>query len=157
VQDGDRWFLPKGRKDLGESIEQAALREAYEESGYRCEFMPLYHWTNAPVDSRSLYGNKHTEPLYVTITSYHGHRNRPPGEYLTFWYVCQIGPDAVHELGTGMPDEAGFVSHLVTHEVAIQRLSNVEGVVLAAALNEWVRSLEIDEQIRTTEEGRDQL
>lgn len=31
VQDGNRWFLPKGRKDLGESIEQAALREAYEE------------------------------------------------------------------------------------------------------------------------------
>jgi hypothetical protein len=31
VQDGNRWFLPKGRKDLGEPIEQAALREAYEE------------------------------------------------------------------------------------------------------------------------------
>jgi uncharacterized cupin superfamily protein len=31
VQDGDYWFLPKGRKDLGESVEQAALREAYEE------------------------------------------------------------------------------------------------------------------------------
>ena len=31
IQDGNRWFLPKGRKDLGESIEQAALREAYEE------------------------------------------------------------------------------------------------------------------------------
>jgi 8-oxo-dGTP pyrophosphatase MutT (NUDIX family) len=31
VQDGDHWFLPKGRKDLGESIEEAALREAYEE------------------------------------------------------------------------------------------------------------------------------
>ena len=27
----NRFFLPKGRKDLGESIEQAALREAYEE------------------------------------------------------------------------------------------------------------------------------
>lgn len=27
----DSWFLPKGRKDIGESIEQAALREAYEE------------------------------------------------------------------------------------------------------------------------------
>lgn len=25
------WFLPKGRKDIGESLEQAALREAYEE------------------------------------------------------------------------------------------------------------------------------
>ena len=25
------WFLPKGRKDVGESLEQAALREAHEE------------------------------------------------------------------------------------------------------------------------------
>lgn len=26
-----QWFLPKGRKDLGESLEKTALREAYEE------------------------------------------------------------------------------------------------------------------------------
>jgi 8-oxo-dGTP pyrophosphatase MutT (NUDIX family) len=25
------WFLPKGRKDVGESLQEAALREAYEE------------------------------------------------------------------------------------------------------------------------------
>lgn len=25
------WFFPRGRKDLGETLEQAALREAYEE------------------------------------------------------------------------------------------------------------------------------
>lgn len=25
------WFLPKGRKDVGESLEETALREAYEE------------------------------------------------------------------------------------------------------------------------------
>ena len=191
VQDGDSWFLPKGRKDLGESVEQAALREAYEEvrlslslnlspiafsthgrqSGYRCEFLPLYHWTNAPVGSRLAYGQKHTEPLYVTITSYAGRRNRPPGEYLTFWYTCQIGPDAVseslsrsyrprisqtvsgqvRELGTGMPDEAGYIGHLVTVEVADQLLGDGERWVLAAARNEWVRSLEIDERIRATE------
>jgi hypothetical protein len=65
------------------------------QSGYRCEFLPLYHWTNAPVESRLVYERKHTEPLHITITSYVGRRNRPPGEYLTFWYVCQIGPDAV--------------------------------------------------------------
>jgi len=28
----DYWFLPRGRKDLGESLETAALREAYEEA-----------------------------------------------------------------------------------------------------------------------------
>lgn len=27
----DYWFFPRGRKDLGESLEAAALREAYEE------------------------------------------------------------------------------------------------------------------------------
>lgn len=27
----ERWFLPKGRKDKGESLEQTALREGYEE------------------------------------------------------------------------------------------------------------------------------
>lgn len=27
----DYWFFPRGRKDIGESLEQAALREAYEE------------------------------------------------------------------------------------------------------------------------------
>lgn len=33
VHDGrtNGWFLPKGRKDVGESLEQTALREAYEE------------------------------------------------------------------------------------------------------------------------------
>lgn len=25
------WFLPRGRKDVGENLEQCALREAYEE------------------------------------------------------------------------------------------------------------------------------
>lgn len=25
------WFLPKGRKDVGETLEQTALREVYEE------------------------------------------------------------------------------------------------------------------------------
>ena len=25
------WFFPRGRKDIGETLEQAALREAYEE------------------------------------------------------------------------------------------------------------------------------
>ena len=128
VQEGNRWFLPKGRKDLGESIEEAALREGYEEvsvslglacglthdcqSGYRCEFLPLYHWTNAPVDgSRPAYGRKHSEPLFVTIASYPGRRYRPPGEYLTFWYACQIGQDAVSQLSSNRINPAVLKEH----------------------------------------------
>ena len=36
------WFLPKGRKDVGESLEQAALREAYEEVCFPHSIV-LYH------------------------------------------------------------------------------------------------------------------
>lgn len=51
-----------------------------------------------------------------------------------------------------MPDEAGYVSHLVTYEIANQRLNYVEKSVLDAAFGEWVRSMEIDEQIPMTGE-----
>lgn len=32
----ERWFLPKGRKDVGESLEQTAVREGYEEVRSNC-------------------------------------------------------------------------------------------------------------------------
>ena len=32
----DDWSLPKGKLDKGEDFEQAALREVWEETGYRC-------------------------------------------------------------------------------------------------------------------------
>jgi hypothetical protein len=36
----ERWFLPKGRKDKGESLEQTVLREAYEEVRWMDSFLP---------------------------------------------------------------------------------------------------------------------
>jgi len=50
-----------------------------------------------------------------------------------------------------MPDEAGYIGHLVTYEVADQLLCEVERSILGAARSEWVRSIEIDEQFRAIE------
>jgi 8-oxo-dGTP diphosphatase len=36
----DDWSLPKGKLDPGETSEQAALREVWEETGLRCELGP---------------------------------------------------------------------------------------------------------------------
>lgn len=39
-----------------------------------------------------------TEPIFISTLAYgrgQGGRNRHGGEYLTFWYVGQIGEDAV--------------------------------------------------------------
>jgi NUDIX domain len=37
-----RWFLPRGRKDIGETLEQAAFREGYEVRKFLC-----WHLTEA--------------------------------------------------------------------------------------------------------------
>ncbi|PFH48847.1 hypothetical protein AMATHDRAFT_64527 [Amanita thiersii Skay4041] len=134
------WFLPRGRKDVGESLEQAALREAYEESGYRVQFLPLYTrtWAPSPPSDPDAHCRCNTEPIYMTITSYRARygRNRlvrTAGEYLTSWYVGCINEDAVRETGTGMPDEQNYVSHLLNIEDAYNRLRGSERSVLLYA------------------------
>ncbi len=44
----DDWSLPKGKLDPGETFEEAALREVWEETGLRCELvreLPPVHYT----------------------------------------------------------------------------------------------------------------
>ncbi|KAI0758939.1 hypothetical protein C8Q74DRAFT_1300977 [Fomes fomentarius] len=123
------WFLPKGRKDVGESLEQTALREAYEESGYRVSFLPVIMWHNAPEppNSRDVQGLLPvTEPIFISTLVYgrgQGGRNKHGGEYLTFWYVGQIGEDAVTEANTRMADEVNYQTHLLTIDDALRQLS----------------------------------
>lgn len=43
----DDWSLPKGHVDPGEGMEEAALREVLEETGFRCEIireLPVYEY-----------------------------------------------------------------------------------------------------------------
>ncbi|KAF8181081.1 hypothetical protein BJ912DRAFT_1062243 [Pholiota molesta] len=101
------WFFPRGRKDVGESIEAAALREAYEESGYRVQFLPLYNPTRqpSPPDDPNAELELNVEPLTITLTAW-----------------SQIPEDAVREAGTGMSDEQNYESHLLSIEEAMARV-----------------------------------
>ncbi|KAJ7222196.1 hypothetical protein GGX14DRAFT_428198 [Mycena pura] len=133
------WFLPKGRKDVGESLEQTALREAYEESGYRVEFLPLFTQTSAPgpPSDRDAPFRMNCEPIKIATHSYPERRRRnytlPAGEYLSFWYVGQIPGNAVREEGTGMADEVNYVTHLLTVREALSRLGSDEAQVVSYA------------------------
>jgi len=139
----ERWFLPRGRKDMGETIEETAVREGYEESGYRCTLMPLDVPTNAtrPLDKdkkplRSRYPN--CEPIYIQVI-----HNPPPArlnlhtekwhdpdeggtEYICFYYIAEIPEDAVQEKDTKMWDEQGYVSHLLPFEEAKKKLERCD-------------------------------
>ncbi|KAH9957793.1 hypothetical protein BC827DRAFT_1223234 [Russula dissimulans] len=102
------WFLPRGRKDIGETLEQCALREAYEESGYRVEFLPLHLPTRAPVPpGQPRHDLSVFEPVFVTTTDfgpYHRYGQADTGgQYLTFYYVGQIPADAVRVIRERLP------------------------------------------------------
>ncbi|KAJ7271095.1 NUDIX hydrolase domain-like protein [Mycena rebaudengoi] len=134
------WFLPKGRKDIGESLEQAALREAHEESGYRVEFLPLYIPTCAPIAPNTTESHyaKNCEPIYISTTSYPARKRSnwtsPGGTYIVSWYVGQIPQHAVRQEGTGMPDEANYETYLLDVKDAVRKLeSGVEAQVVEYA------------------------
>jgi len=75
--------------------------------------------------------NSQVKPVVIT----------PALEYIAFWYVGQIPEDAVRELGTGMPDEQNYVSHLVTKEEALDgRLHNNEAWVVWTAYDCWEKT-----------------
>jgi 8-oxo-dGTP pyrophosphatase MutT (NUDIX family) len=123
------WFFPKGRKDIGESLEQAALREAYEESGYVTEFFPLYNSTRqpgSPEDPLAEY-RRNTEAVYITVRAW---IKKDPVEYLTHWYVGIIPENAVRHTGTGMPDEQAYKAHLLPPQEAFNHLGVTEGKIL---------------------------
>ena len=119
--DRHEWLLPKGRKDRGESIEQAALRETYEETGYRCMLWPQRIPTRAPapgVDNvyRTQIVDDLVEPIGVTI------RHLSKGVKVIFWFIAKVedGVDKVN--GTQMATE-NFDSTFVDAEEAADRLT----------------------------------
>ncbi|PBK85695.1 hypothetical protein ARMGADRAFT_1087256 [Armillaria gallica] len=145
------YFLPKGRKDIGESLEEAAVREAYEESGYKAQHLPLYKVTRAPASPENP-GARHgpnTEPVYISVRSWRPKNKDNGGEYLTFWYVGQIGPDAKWTSGTGMPDEQHYSSKLYEYEDALRLLwGGMQQRVLQYTWELYLGHLGMEEEIR---------
>ena len=73
------YLLPKGRKNVGESLQAAAERETWEESGYTCHLLGHNFPTRTPQSPRM----PHTEPIAVQQRSVDGVRK------IIFWYVAQ--------------------------------------------------------------------
>ncbi|KAF8200128.1 hypothetical protein BJ912DRAFT_948032 [Pholiota molesta] len=108
----DEWLLPKGRKDRGETIEQAAIRETYEETGYPCHLWPQL------VDDI-------TEPVAVTIRDLGEGRAK-----LIFWYIALAEDGAEKVAGSQMENEnfeSAFLDIPTDREVVQQAVDIVKG------------------------------
>lgn len=117
-----QWLLAKGRKDRGESIENAALRETFEETGYPCQFMSgLNMWTRAPPpgsqekDMAALMTDA-TEPFAVTMRTV-----EPTNVKFTWWYIAE-STGAPKQEGTQTESEC-FLSEFMGVEAALQKLT----------------------------------
>ncbi|KAF8816963.1 hypothetical protein BYT27DRAFT_7205352 [Phlegmacium glaucopus] len=154
------WFFPRGRKDIGESLEQTALREAYEESGYHAEFMPLFspHHAPTPPHQPDAHERPNVEPIFVSLRAWQPKRRRRPGtvdnggEYLTTWYVGRIAENAVQQKGTGMPDEQNYESHLLSIDEAMRCISAGEQKILQYAWEVYCFTVEELERQRSEAE-----
>ncbi|KAJ6258341.1 hypothetical protein Dda_6381 [Drechslerella dactyloides] len=155
------WFLPKGRRDVGETFEQTAVREGEEEGGYPCRLLPLPVKTKQP--RKTTGSTLSTEPIYMHNWAIPAERRFPNGGiYTCFWYVCEIDDEDVTRIerekerrnkaaenlasaskeGTVFMDyhELRYKSELVDYEEAKRRIaasidSTVFGTVLATAVD----------------------
>lgn len=66
------------------------------------------------------------------------------GEYLVFWFLCQMSANATLEQGTRMPDEQGFVTHLLPFDEALAKMQRhgdyFEYIVLRRGIDLWLET-----------------
>lgn len=109
------YLLPKGRKNVGESLPDAALRETTEESGYECHL--LGH--NLPTKATCSTTSPHTEPFAVQQRTINGVRK------IIFWYLAQVDSTG-SPIGQMLEEGEDYEARWVCKEVAPSTMSFVE-------------------------------
>ena len=148
LQRKDEWLLPKGRKDRGESVEETALREVYEETGWKAVPFPATMYTRATVpdvegsklkqpDQPHLVSALSTEPFAITIRGNTHNRNMK----LIHWFILTVAdPECERTHGTQMEGEDFDDAIFLEASQAIDTLSFHEDRELARRALEIVRS-----------------
>jgi 8-oxo-dGTP pyrophosphatase MutT (NUDIX family) len=109
------FFLPKGRKDASEETTITAIREGYEESGYRCRLLPLPlpHLQPSPatLDTKEGYESGTEQKKWVIEPL--ATRMMPVAreyQYLLFWYAAEtVSEDIEQALNAADVSGDGFV------------------------------------------------
>jgi 8-oxo-dGTP pyrophosphatase MutT (NUDIX family) len=119
----NEWLLAKGRRNCGESLQQAALREITEETGFHCKLLPVTMPTRAPpsfeisdtIDTPQTYA-KITEPFMITIRNLDGAHNIK----LISWYIAHVDET---QIGSGVAEPEKFQVELFGYDETLKRLT----------------------------------
>ncbi|KAI8281526.1 Diadenosine hexaphosphate hydrolase [Colletotrichum sp. SAR11_240] len=118
-RNSDEHMLPKGRKDLNETLEDAAKREAYEETSVRVNLLPVNIPTRATTPSSIAPVDR---PTHVTEPIAVAQRVSDGVLKIIFWFVAAADSTISPEEGTQQEDEDFEVSWVDVEEVG-DRLS----------------------------------
>lgn len=130
-------FLPRGRKDVGETLAACALREGFEESGFRGELIPWGGGPGGTLQPRPPGSSKGNEQLQTENKEAFWVQAQPMPTrsgiiiYFTYYFLAVIPEDdPVPDKGKGRlvgRHESGYEGILVPVEKAIELLSMAGG------------------------------
>ncbi|GAB1210727.1 hypothetical protein APSETT445_009524 [Aspergillus pseudonomiae] len=122
----NEWLLAKGRRNCGESRQEAALREVREETGYQAHLFPVTMQTRAPpIDEQGHLPDVPrsypdlTEPFMVTIRQLGkdgGHDVK-----IIWWFIAALDDGVVP--GSASRGEEQFTPEFFPLEEALEKLS----------------------------------
>ncbi|KAK2781545.1 hypothetical protein FQN52_001577 [Onygenales sp. PD_12] len=146
-------FLPKGRKDIGETLEQTALRETFEETGHRVELLPLRIQTLATVpailDSAEKH-NKITEPVAVQ------QRVTKEGALkIIFWFAAKGNSAERQEKREVQQEGEDFDTMWVSFEDSLKTLSFDDDRQIAGEVLHHVQALLVEGETKEQSEDFD--
>lgn len=124
---GGEWLLPKGRKDIGESIEAAAIRETFEETGYPCELIPVCMPTRAPAPGTNVMDvvrvmNDATEPVAVTLRNL----DREGCKFI-WWFIARVKCHGAEKVEGTQTESEDYVSEFFDTDEAVEKVSHEWG------------------------------
>ncbi|KAL8791307.1 MAG: hypothetical protein Q9195_005926 [Heterodermia aff. obscurata] len=120
----NEYLLPKGRLNICESRQQAALREVREETGYPCRMLPVTMSCRAPPAVEVSTGTADVARVYEGCEEAFALQIRQLGEggvKLIWWFVAVVEEGEGEEGGKGGEEqfEVGFYGY----EEAVERVT----------------------------------
>ena len=120
----DEYVLAKGRRNIGESRQKAALREVKEETGYCCRPLPITMNSRAPPaietepfgDVLRCYTDV-TEPFILQIR----HLETAGDVKLIWWFIAAVDEDSAPD--TERLGEEQFDVEFYGYEAAVEKLT----------------------------------
>ncbi|KAM0199140.1 hypothetical protein ACHAPA_001629 [Fusarium lateritium] len=94
------YLLPKGRKDVGETLEKTALRETFEETGVKAQLLPANIASLATTAAGSHRPEAITEPFAVSQRATNNGNLK-----IIFWYLAVADSTIPPEEGTQQENE----------------------------------------------------